>query len=203
MKSTQAIKNKKELENFLKNFPYKKIILFIVNPKDYKKFILTVLSFLTNKQNKSGIYITFTFPYVHLKELFKSENIKTENVYIIDCISNYHYSAEGIVTIKSDVVTMEEALYLKSPTRLSELALIIYELISSVKNPQEKFVLLDSIDSMLIYNGRDNVIKFLHFLLTKLRIFGVVGFFSSSSSKEIEEMLYMFFDEITLIESIE
>jgi len=202
MEFSKIIKSKEELKNFLKNMPQQKVVLYIVEPKECKNFILNFFKTLINELNCTGIYITFSYPYNYLKELFEKENINIENLYFIDCISNYYFSPKEIKVSQGEILTLEECMFLKSPYNLSELALTIYELISSAKNPTKKFVFLDSLNSMLIYNSKEIVIKFLHFLITKLRIFGIIGFICTSTEKNIEESYYTLFDETIKIESL-
>lgn len=201
MENILEIKSFEELKGYLKKIESPKITLILVDQKNYKKLLVNLLKVLVNEENAPGIFITFNYPYSFLRNLFDEENINTKNLYFIDCISQTMF-VEKVSVSYSEVLTTEECIFLRSPTHLSELAIIVYELLSSIKNPQKKFVILDSLHAMSIYNSKDRVVKFTHFLLNKLRIFRMTGFISLSLKNEVLEEVSDFFDEILKIENL-
>jgi archaellum biogenesis ATPase FlaH len=57
-----------------------------------------------------------------------------------------------------------------------------------MKNKENKFIFIDSLSTLLIYNSFDVVAKFVHFIVSRLRLFGLVGILISIE-KQIDEKM--------------
>ncbi len=199
----KPITKKEEFENLIiEIIKNPKVVLFEINPKIYRKFLIFLSKILISKLNFSGIYITLNYPYSYLIKILKEEDIDIKKIYFIDCVSQMQYAPKGILITPFEVQSNEEAIFIKSPSNLSEFVLIVYELLSSVKEPRKKFIFIDSLNILFLYNDEKNVLKFLHFLTSRLKIFGFVGFAVVLEKDKKTEMFYEFFDEVINIEDL-
>ncbi len=129
------------------------------------------------KSGLSAIVISASRPYNNLMSLYSKSGIDTKKVYIIDCVT------------KASSERLEEAgnvVYLDSVSDLTTMSLALNAMVESIRGG--KAVFLDSISTMLIYNRPDIFAKFIHVMLTKLRVSGVGGILISSESANNREV---------------
>lgn len=105
-----------------------------------------IKSFLNS--NTTGVYVCFNRPHKAVKSLIEKDGINTEKIFFIDCIATGLGEAE-----KSDNV-----LHIQSPADLTGLSIAINEFIEKI--PDNKFLIIDALTTLLIYNREDIVIKF-------------------------------------------
>jgi hypothetical protein len=119
------------------------------------------------------------------------KEMQNKKILILDCIS------------KSQSLDLEEAsnvIYLESVSSLTIISLAITASIQQI--PGDKFVFIDSINSMLIHNKPEVFAQFIHGILTKLRIGGVNGLLISlenETNKEIHAEVAQLCDRIVKI----
>ena len=192
----KEIKSVVELEEFIKNLPANKIILFLVDPKKYMKRNLSILKFLVNQNTFSGIYITVNRPFDTLIKIMKEDGIDTEKIFFIDCITKMAPASSGFsLTSKSKLEKTKNCIFIPSPSRLTEIGLALSEALTGVENPQSKFLYLDSLSTLLIYNDVDTIVKFVHFLTTRIRLYNIVGIIMCVE-KRMDERLFNILSEI-------
>lgn len=139
------------------------VVLILTSAEKYLENIINVLKILINKKSRQCIYVTINKPYQVLLNVLKKNDIDTEKIFFIDLISKM---------TAMDTTGAKNALFITSPDSLTELSIAISE---SVRNLQSKnkFIFLDSLSTMLIYNQTGTVAKFAHFLIGKMRTEGV------------------------------
>jgi len=101
------------------------------------------------KKKYVGVYICLNRPQKAVKALLAKEKIKTDKVFFIDCIT----SSIG----KPDKA--EGVLHICSPSDLRSVSLAISEFVKSVK--EKKYILIDTIATLLIYNKENVVFDFI------------------------------------------
>lgn len=175
MVSEEIIKGKEELRRFLKKFPPNKVVLFIVEAKDYQKAGMEIVKTIIMLNKFSGIYITTGRPHAVIAELMKKAGIDTTRVFFIDCVTRMYLAPKGIVLGKPGMEMTESCLYLTSPSNLTELGVALSQALAEIKSPQNKFIFVDSLSMLLLYNDESTVIKFIHFLTTRVKLFGLIG----------------------------
>ncbi len=140
------------------------------------------------KRGYTGIIVSASRPYTNLVSVYAKNGIDTKKVFIIDCVT------------KASSVEPEEAanvVYLDSVSDLTTMSLAINNAIESVKG--EKFIFLDSISTMLIYNKPDIFAKFVHIMMTKMRVGSVSGIlisFESENNKEVRAEIVQLCDKV-------
>jgi KaiC/GvpD/RAD55 family RecA-like ATPase len=114
--------------------------------------------FLSSEKESSAIWISTDTPYEKIKERFAEYGFPFERregrgaIHLLDLIS---YKA-GITRKKCD-----DCRYIQDPSNLTELALVIKDIISQNKCG---LVVLDSLNSLLVYNDITKTLQFLRFL---------------------------------------
>ena len=168
--------------------------MFVVNAKKYTEVNIELLKILINESKMFGIYVTINKPYVSIKKILEKNNIDTERIFFIDCITK---------TSGGNPEITENCLYIASPKNLTELGVALSQAMSAMKSKENKFLFLDSLSTLLIYNTAGTVAQFSHFLATKLRLFGLKGIFISIEKEMDEKMLLTlmkFCDEVITLE---
>ena len=82
-----------------------------------------------------------------------------KNIKFIDCISR----AAGI--IRSD----PNCIYIESPTMLEKIGLEIMNIFKEVEEDTDKYLLIDSLSNLMIYNDPEIVTEFFYHILNRTR----------------------------------
>ena len=176
MKYEKKLKGLKELDKFLKNMPLNKVVLFLANPKKYMDINLEIIKIVMKENKFSGIYVTVNRPFSTLMDIMKKKGIDTDRIFFIDCITKMIPAPRGISLIPQKKFEIKKnCIFIPSPARLTEIGLALSEALAGMKHPKNKFLYLDSLSTLSIYNDLGTIAKFVHFLTTRVRLFGVVG----------------------------
>jgi KaiC/GvpD/RAD55 family RecA-like ATPase len=135
------------------------IILVLTSAEKYLGNVIDILKTLINKQNHSCVYVTINKPYDVLLNVLKKNGVDTENIFFIDLISKM---------TRTETAKLKDCLFITSPDSLTELSIAITESATNLHG-KKKFIFLDSLSTMLIYNQTGTVAKFAHFLIGKLK----------------------------------
>ena len=163
------------------------ILLMLSNADTYSQTSIDVLQHLVTTKNLPGVYVSFSKPYDTLKKTLE-DVIDLEMVTIIDGMT---MSTVGRPDKK------EECIYLSSLSSLSDLGIVITQAVKAIKN-ENKFILIDSLSTLFIYNNQDTVSKFMHYIIGNMRVWGVCGILLSldrESDKDFLEQLSLFCDK--------
>ncbi len=114
------------------------------------------------------IVITVNQPSPTLKTLYRKNGIDISRVIFIDAITKY-----ALGGLPEDI---DNAIFVSSPSNLTEIGIGVTEMLK--ENPDEKTcVIVDSVNTMLVYLPGASVLKFIHFLSSKLRLMNSIGVF--------------------------
>ncbi|MFH1663705.1 MAG: hypothetical protein ABH986_02765 [archaeon] len=163
--------------------------LLIVEPTNYSKINYELIRILLNHTKGNGLYITLNRSHEFMIETLKKEKIDTEKIFFIDAISR----GTG-----KNVVETESVQFTESPRNLTELSVAIDD---SYKRMEEKpkFLIFDSISTLLIYNDVSSVERFTHLIIGRLRewkIKGVLLMVKSEEQRGVVNSLSQFCDKI-------
>jgi len=165
----------KELSSVKKN----EIVLVLSDEKKYLDTNLKILDILTNIMSEKGIYVTINRPFDSLTELLEKNKIKTKNIFFIDAIT---------LTVVGEAKEEPNCLFINSPNNLTELGIALGEAFSAMKSKEDRFIMFDSLSTLLIYNHSKSVSKFAHFLTGKMREWKIKGVLISLR-KDLDEKL--------------
>lgn len=153
----------RKLEEELEGLPEDSIVLLETTAE--KLFEISNLSLkLFCDKNDSGIVVSANRPYSNLLNIYKKNNIDVSKMFILDCIS------KNLNGHKDDA---KNVLFMENLSSLTDISLSIHEMMSNGNG--RKFVFFDSINTMLIHNKPYVFARFVHNILTKMRLKGVGG----------------------------
>ena len=135
------------------------VVLILTSAEKYMENIISVLKTLVNKKKYPCIYVTINKPYQVLLNVLKKSEIDTDKIFFIDLISKM---------TRIETAGAKDCLFINSPDSLTELSIAITESARNLPG-KNKFIFLDSLSTMLIYNQTGTVTKFAHFLIGKMK----------------------------------
>jgi len=131
-------------------------ILLPIN--NYSELIQALFERIHSDSEDAWVYVTVTKPYENLVRQFPY--IATDkNIKIIDCISR----AAGISKPATNCV------FIESPSMLEKLGLEIINLFKEVDPEVNKYLIMDSLSNLIIYNDPDLVTEFFYQMINKTR----------------------------------
>lgn len=181
-----------KLESGLSEIKAPQILLVIIESEHYSAVQNGLLGLL-QKRFQSGVFVSVNKALAQLVEN-ETELQKMKNIAFIDLVS------EGAGTEKLEA---KNAVYLESPQNLLELAVQVEQRLQSL--PAERFVVVDSVSTLLLYNKPDTLEKFVHTLAGKIRAKNAVGIFLTvrlRENKDILQVLSQFCDHTIEIEDL-
>lgn len=122
---------------------------------------------LTNGFGYSGIYISLHRPYDSLVSSLKEKGVDTSKLVFIDAASS-QAETSGKET--------EKCIYISKELKVDELTRAIYTLLPKI-NGEKKFLFLDSITTLTLYQPLSETLRFAEFLsrsLTNKEVNGVI-----------------------------
>lgn len=145
------------------------------------------LARVLEKNNVRGVYVTLNKPLASLLEFLKKQKVDGKKFLFVDAITK----------MTSDSVLEESNFeYVDSPKSLIDLSDAIETGIKKIKS-EKKFVIFDSVNTLLVYNKPTIVEKFVHSIAGKMRAWKVKGFFAmtKSTQEEVTKTIAQFCDE--------
>jgi hypothetical protein len=130
----------------------------ILPGNNYNDLIQALFEHTRNRPEDAWVYVAITRPYQTITKQFE-DVLESNNIRFIDCISR----AAGIT--KSD----PNCIFIESPTMLEKLGLEIINLFKNVEEGTEKYLLIDSLSSLIVYNDPEIVTEFFYHLVNKTR----------------------------------
>ncbi len=165
------------------NLPDEWIVLAETSAEKTLGSSLSMIKYLVDDKGYVGIVVSASRPYNNLTNLYQQKGIDTNKILFIDCIS------------KSQSVELEEAgnvVYQDAVSDLTNISLSIKTAMDKI--PEKKFVFIDSITTMLIHNTSEIFDRFIHGMITKLRIKGVSGLLLSVEEETDEHIRFQIAD---------
>ncbi|NYZ76018.1 hypothetical protein H0N98_02095 [Candidatus Micrarchaeota archaeon] len=189
-----AQKSEKEIEQKICELPTEFIALIISSSDIYAIAQEIVLKVLIGKKGMNGAYVTFNRPYSTLKASIEKMGLDVSKMFFIDLITE---SAGGTVQRSAG----DRCFYVSSPKNLTELSILMEQ--AMLRLPSDKrFVFIDSISTMLIYNDSDTVLRFIHALTGKMRLLGITGIIfllEKESDEKFKAQVAQFCDRVITI----
>ena len=121
-----------------------------------------------------GIYVTLNTPIANLIDILGKASINIENIYFIDGITK---------TTESEVVESEHCKYLESPRDVVDLSFLIDEFLNKIKH-HKKFVVIDSISTLMVYNSEQAIKQFAHSITGKIKAKNANGIIIASDDTD-------------------
>lgn len=167
---------RRTLEAELKHLPKSFVVMAIVPFEHFEDANLNLLSILMKRCRAEGSYITVNRPYKSMVQLLESKNIDVKSLFFIDCITK-EFKGESAA---------KNCYFVGSPSNLTEIAIALDPIF---KEGKHKFVFLDSLDTLTVYNTVESVIRFAHFLTSKVRLHDLSGVFLAVHENSDERLM--------------
>lgn len=130
----------------------------ILPGSNYQDLLQALFEHMEDKAEEAWVYVSVTKPYdILVKEYGYLSDAK--NIKFIDCISR----AAGI--LRSDA----NCVYIESPSMLEKLGLEIINTFKEVDDSTNKYLIIDSLSNMMIYNDPKIVTEFFYHIINRTR----------------------------------
>jgi len=156
------------------------VILAISKSENQGPVLTAILDDLINHKRMGGVYINVSSPYEVVTSTLESAGISTGDIHFIDCVSK--------MAGKGQPGGSENVVFIENPSSLEEVSMYLEKMLSTVKAKQ-KFILLDSLNSLLIYNSERSVKEFTHFIVNRIKLEGIGGVVTTVEKKEVEDLV--------------
>jgi len=123
-----------------------------------------------------GIYATLNKQYEVIKSELEEKKIDTDNILFIDGVSKKRNTPENAGKVT----------YISGPESLTDLSIAITV---ATNTGNYKFLLLDSLTTLLIYNDAHNTQKFAHYLISKMSSYGMSMIILTLDEENSKKML--------------
>ncbi len=165
----------------------KKIYALVISPENYNDVLDSTMKVLTNNFDLPGIYVTVNKNYDVMMGRFKEVDAKLGKVLVVD--------ASGQKNKKE----IDNCFVTKSKS-LTEISLAIS---GAAQTTNFKFVLFDSISTLLVYHHLDSVQKFSQFIVSKMRnleVSLVLITLNDAESQKVLPFISQFCDKVIVIQ---
>lgn len=130
----------------------------VLPSSNYSDLIQAFFEYIRSRPEDAWVYVTITKPYENIVKQF-GELAESKNIRFVDCISR----AAGIS--KTD----PNCVYVESPSMLEKLGLEIINIFKTVDEKTNKYLILDSLSTLMIYNDQEIVTEFFYHLANRTR----------------------------------
>jgi len=155
---------------------------------NYSDLIQALFEYMHSRPEDAWVYLSITRPYDSIIKDFKDMPEK-KNIKFIDCISR----AAGIPPKEPGCI------YIESPALLEKIILEITDVFRDLKEDINKYLIIDSLSSLLIYNDTPLVTEFFTHLSNRTRMLGIhtVSLVIEEETDEgLNKILYLKSDKI-------
>lgn len=134
------------------------IVLAVTDAMRYNEAMTRLCSLLLG-QYQEGLVVTANRPCQSLRETYAKAGLDTDRLRFVDCVT----SLTGLAPPPD-----ARALHIESPTLLEKLAMRTEQTLRRMGH--SRFLLLDSLSALAVYNGNAAVAELSHNLVTRLRV---------------------------------
>lgn len=166
----------------------KPVVLALIDPIRYQEAVIGLLRYFMSKVPR-GIYVSLNKPYAVLAKTFEKSGISVDSLFFVDAITN-------VPALQEET----DHSCLGSTVDLSSLCIATSKAVN--RFAEDKFLLLDSLSTLLIYNESKAVAKFAHLLTEKMRRWNTSGSLLTvemNAEKDVVSQLAPFCDKVVRI----
>lgn len=125
---------------------------------NYSDLIQALFEYINSTPEDAFVYVTATKPYDTLIKQYEFMS-EAKNIKFIDCISR----AAGITNPSPNCI------YVESPSMLEKLGLEIMNVFKQVEEKTNKYLIIDSLSNLIIYNDPEIVTEFFYHIVNRTR----------------------------------
>jgi hypothetical protein len=157
-----------------------KVVLISSKSENHSVVVSNMLDILVNERDMGGVYVSITKPYDFIRQAMQGANTPSNDMYFIDCIS--------LMAGKAQQERRENVVFVENPSSLEEVSMYVDRMLGRVKKPK-KFLFIDSLSSLLIYNSTESVQEFTHSIINKIRLDNIIGVIFTIDKREADDLL--------------
>jgi len=161
-----------DIQNELNSLDDDWIVLLEGPQETANRVTLQSIEHLVNNKEYIGIVLTANKPYLTLKKQLDGKGIDTDRIIFIDCISKSQ---------SSEIEQAGNVIYIDAVYNLTKISLAFKKVVEKIDG--KKFLYVDSLSSMLIHNTPEIFIRFVHGLITSMRLASISGLLLSLSQQ--------------------
>ena len=176
MKKDIEFEIKTQIEQEFKGLPKNFVVILSVNLHIYNQTCLLLLAYLIKKLQLEGLYVALNKPFETIREELKKNDLDVNEISCIDAVSKETDKYPKI----------DKVLYLEDPSSITELLFLIKAICNEGKI---KFIFLNSLDTLLLYNDIKEVEKFIRSLVNKARKSDISVVIMSPKEKSEEDVI--------------
>lgn len=165
-----------KLKRELRGLSVGQVVLVITKSEDIMKTNIQILKLLMDRS--FGLYITANQPHSSLKQTFAKNGLDINHMFFIDCVTK---------RVEENPEEDERCVYVKSPGNLTDISISISEALEAIRG--RRFLFMDNLSTLRIYNSPESLIRFLHFLISKIKLLKVIGIFMSAEEDRNKKFL--------------
>jgi hypothetical protein len=165
-------------------------IVFIETSAEKSFEVSTALVKYLSEKNDRGIIVSANRPYANLLGVYQKNDINVSKMFILDCLSKSQHAD----------TPNEQVSFIANLSALTDISLSLDENMNNMEG--KKFIFFDSLTTMLIHNQPYTLARFIHNILTKMRLKGVGGVIISlydNSHREIRAEIAQLCDKVIKI----
>ncbi|HEC81807.1 MAG TPA: hypothetical protein ENI42_05225 [Thermoplasmatales archaeon] len=151
---------------------------------NYTDLVQALFGCIKEHPQDAWVYVTVTRPFESFIKMF-GDLSRYPNVKFIDCISR----ASGIA--RND----EQCIYIESPTMLEHVTMELNSIFAKAPEASGRYLVIDSISTLMIYNDPALVTEFFYQLLNKTRAEGIhtisLTVEEGETDKYINKLIYL------------
>ena len=148
---------------------------------------------LIRKVSGEGYYVcVITTNQLHdmLARNYEKNGIQMDKIYFVDAVTKY--------ALGHDPLPVKNCRFVNNPANLTDIGIAVTETLKELQG-KKVCMLLDSVNSMLIYISSKNITRFIHFVTNRLRLLNFTGIFlavEKGLDPDVLTQLTTFVDEV-------
>lgn len=144
----------------------KRIVLALSPSRTYRENMLRLIRDIQKSPDLQVIVICVNQPAVFLSDIYRKNGIDTNRIFFIDAITHY---ATGTAP-----APLESCRFISKPNDLTSMGIAVTGILKQFEG-KKTVIFLDSVNAMLIHTSSADLTKFIHFIISKLRILSIAG----------------------------
>ncbi len=163
------------VENAFSTLPKSWIVMLETEAGNISEAGTAVMKYLTGN-DFNAVVVSASKPCTTLLEHYEENGIDTEHVFILDLVCKRE---------TKNPPENEGVLHIESPSALTNISIALNEV---MEDGGKRFLFFDSITSMLIHNDKQLLSRFIHSVMTRMRIRHVNAVFLAEKDNTDEKV---------------
>lgn len=176
-----------EIDHIVEALEEKDIVLVTAPSEKVDEVNKKIIHHINSKDAKA-VYLTVAKPYSTITNVLEEEGIDTEDMFFIDCITK----------TTSDAPERAENCVFLRPQALTDISIALSQAVESLPENGERFLVFDTLSTLMLYNDKDTVGKFAHSIVNKIRDWGIKSVMltlEDEADEEVTAQITQFCDE--------